>query len=438
MEEVPALTEICRLMASGALSPAELLDCCIGSLEATEERIRAWVTLDVDRAHDQARQLGSRPPDDAPLWGIPVGIKDIVDVAGLPTTAASRILAGNVAPADAPAVRCLRAAGAVVIGKTNTQEFAYGCVSPPTTNPWDAGRIPGGSSGGSAAAVVAGHCLGALGSDTAGSIRIPSALCGACGLKPRPGIVPADGVIPLAPTFDAVGPIARTVGDLGLLWGALTGRLVRLGGLLPRVVVAPESVLPELDPGVATAFYEAVRILDALAPSVRPATIPPFGAFDGPRSTVLMWEAMQVHRARGWWPARAAEYTDETREYLAYTDRTGSREATEAARRECERLGGLLASAIGEDEVLATPTVPCEAPTHAQAASKEEGSPRRPVVRDLTRIPGPVNVAGLAGLSVPCGFTPGGLPAGLHLVGKDEETLLRLGLAYERETKAGL
>lgn len=434
MEDFPDLAGARRLLASGALSPTELLDRCIAGIEATEPRVRAWITIDVDGARDQARRLGSHPPDDAPLWGIPVGIKDIVDVAGMPTTAASRILTGNVAGSDASAVERLRRAGAVVLGKTNTQEFAYGCVSPPTTNPWDAERIPGGSSGGSAAAVAAGHCLGALGSDTAGSIRIPSALCGVCGLKPRPGIVPTDGVIPLAPTLDAVGPIARTARDLALLWAALTGEPVGADGPLPRVAVAPETALPDLEPGVAAAFREAVGVLQSLAPGTRQATMPAFADFDAPRSRVLMWEALQVHRSRGWWPARAADYTDETREYLAHTDRSGSPEATEAARRECARLGGLLASAIGPDEVLVTPTVPCAAPTHAEAAAKEEGSPRRPVVHALTRIPGPVNVARLAGLSVPCGRTPAGLPAGLHLVGRDEATLLQLGSAYQRAT----
>jgi aspartyl-tRNA(Asn)/glutamyl-tRNA(Gln) amidotransferase subunit A len=436
MEGLPTLRHARRLLASGALSPAELLDRCTGGIEATEPEVRAWITLDLEGAREQARRLGDRPPGDAPLWGIPLGIKDIVDVAGLPTTAASKLLAGNVAPTDAPVVRRLREAGAVVMGKTNTQEFAYGCVSAPTTNPWDAGRIPGGSSGGSAAAVVAGHCLGALGSDTAGSIRIPAALCGACGLKPRPGMVPVEGVIPLAPTFDAVGPIARTVGDLHVLWEALSGRPAALDGPVPRIAVAPESALPELEAGVAAAWHEAVGLLRTLAPRTRQATIPSFGAFDVPRSTVLMWEAMQVHRSRGWWPAKAAGYTEETREYLTRTDQVGSPEATEAAWRECERLGQLLASGIEHGEVLVTPTVPCEAPAHAEAAIREEGSSRRPVVRTLTRIPGPVNVAGLAGLSIPCGHTPAGLPVGLHLVGKEEDTLLRLALAYEQERGA--
>jgi aspartyl-tRNA(Asn)/glutamyl-tRNA(Gln) amidotransferase subunit A len=434
MYDPRTLAEARRALASGAVSPAELLDACTARIEATEPRIRAWVTLDLDGANDQVRRLDAGARDDAPLWGIPVGVKDIVDVAGLPTTAASKILAHNVARSDASAVRLLREAGAVVLGKTNTQEFAYGCVSPPTTNPWDPARIPGGSSGGSAAAAAAGHCLGALGSDTAGSIRIPSALCGVCGLKPRPGIVPAEGTIPLAPSLDVVGPIARTVDDLGFLWEALTGHPATLGGPVPRVAVPPDSALPELEDDVAAAFSGAVGILRGLAPGTRQAVVPPFGSFDAPRATVLMWEALQVHRSRGWWPGRAADYTDETREYLAHTDRSGSPEAAEDARRECARLAGLLVSSFEPDEVLVTPTVPCEAPTHAEAAAVEDGHPRRPVVAKLTRIPGPVNVAGLAGLSIPCGFTTAGLPVGLHLVGKDEETLLRLGHAFERET----
>ena len=192
-------------------SAVELLDEHLARIDASEPATRAWTAVDREGALAQARELDAEGPDPArPLRGIPIGVKDVIDVAGLPTTAASRVLAGNVARSDAPVVARLRAAGAVIVGKTNTQEFAYGAVSPPTTNPWDPGRIPGGSSGGSGAALAAGHCLGALGTDTAGSIRIPAALCGVVGLKPRPGLVSLGGVIPLAPSLDVVGPMART------------------------------------------------------------------------------------------------------------------------------------------------------------------------------------------------------------------------------------
>ena len=264
-------------------------------------------------------------------------------MAGLPTTAASRVLAGNVARSDAPVVARLRAAGAVIVGKTNTQEFAYGVVSAPTANPHDLARIPGGSSGGSAAALAAGHCLGALGTDTAGSIRIPAALCGVVGLKPRPGIVPTDGVIPLAPSLDVVGPMARTAADVAVLWEVLSGQRIGLGGAGDlRIAYAPEAALPELEPEVASAYAEALDALGGIAARAREADVIPFASFDAPRSAMLMWEALQVHRSRGWWPERAGDYTEETRGYLRHAEANLTPERVEAARAECRRLAARL------------------------------------------------------------------------------------------------
>jgi aspartyl-tRNA(Asn)/glutamyl-tRNA(Gln) amidotransferase subunit A len=160
--------------------------------------------------------------------------------------------------------------------------------------------------------------------------------------------------------------------------------------------------------------------------------VAPFTSFDGPRSAVLMWEALEVHRSRGWWPDRAGDYTEETRGYLLHAEKNLSPGGVEAARAECRRLAAGLVSVFDDADVLVTPTVPCVAPTHEEAAQRSEGSPRRPIVMKLTRIPGPVNVAGLAALSVPCGLGAGGLPIGLQLIGRDEATVLRLGSAYER------
>ncbi len=420
-------------LRSGALSAADVLSACLDRMEESEAVVRAWTACDPSGAMDEAGRLDAARRHDLPLWGTPIGVKDIIDVAAMPTTAASRVLAGNVAIADAPIVARLRAAGAVVLGKTNTQEFAYGAVTPGTSNPSDPSRIPGGSSGGSAAALAAGHCLGALGTDTAGSIRIPAALCGVVGLKPRAGRVPLDGIIPLAPSFDVVGPMAGTVADVALLWEVMADQPVDLGGAGDlRVAFAPLAALPEMEPEVASAYAEALDALGGIAAGVRKGDVVPFASFDAPRSAVLMWEALQVHRSRGWWPARADDYTEETRGYLRHAQTNLTVEAVEAARAECRRLAARLASVLSGADVLVTPTVPCVAPTHEEAAARAEGSPRRPIVMKLTRIPGPVNTAGLAALSVPCGPGAGGLPAGLQLIGRDEETVLRLGAAYER------
>ncbi|MEA2591235.1 MAG: aspartyl-tRNA(Asn)/glutamyl-tRNA(Gln) amidotransferase subunit [Actinomycetota bacterium] len=411
----------------------EVLAACRDRIEQSEAAVRAWRTCDPDLARRGVEGMEAAERTELPLWGIPIGIKDMIDVAGMTTTGGSRVLAGTIADADAPVVSRLRAAGAVILGKTNTHEFAYGAVTPGTSNPWDLGRIPGGSSGGSAAALAAGHCLGALGTDTAGSIRIPAALCGVAGLKPRQQQVRTEGVIPLAPSFDVVGPMARTVEDVALLWEVLSGAPLELGGAGDlRVVCAPLDALPELEPEVASAYAGAVDAFRGMTASLRDADVPPFTSFDAPRSAVLMWEALEVHRSRGWWPDRAGDYTEETRGYLLHAEKNLSPGAVEAAWAECRRLAARLVSVFDDADVLVTPTVPCMAPTHEEAAQRSEGSPRRPIVMKLTRIPGPVNVAGLAALSVPCGLGAGGLPIGLQLIARDEETVLRLGCAHER------
>ncbi|HEU5003856.1 MAG TPA: amidase [Actinomycetota bacterium] len=428
------LTEARTLLASGALDPADLLAQCRGRIDASEERVKAWLAFAPGDAG-----AGALDPADRgrlPLWGIPLGIKDIIDVAGLPTTAASRVLAGAPPAArDAPAVRRLREAGALILGKTNTQEFAYGDVTPPTTNPWDAGRIPGGSSGGSAAAVAAGHCLGALGTDTAGSIRIPAALCALVGLKPRPGIVSLEGVIPLAPSFDTVGPLGRSVADVTVLWEVLSGATVdRPDAGELTVAAAPLGTLPPLAPEVATAYVDAVTRCSRLGRFLVRADIPAFADFDRPRSTVLMWEALQVHRSRGWWPDRRDAYTNETAGYLQRAETTLTEADADRARAECAPLAARLQEACVACDVLICPTVPKEAPTHAEAAQVDPGSPRRPVVMDFTRIPGAVNVAGLAALTIPFGKGEHGLPLGLQFIGRDEDRVLAFGLAFERAT----
>ncbi|MGH2718975.1 MAG: amidase family protein, partial [Actinomycetota bacterium] len=308
----PSIAEAQAALALGELSPEDLLNRCLACIDASESIVKAWRVVDRRGATEQARALDPAARATLPLWGIPVGIKDVIDVAGLTTTAASTVLAGTgPAVADAAAVARLRAAGAVIVGKTNTQEFAYGAVTPPTTNPRDEHRIPGGSSGGSAAALAAGHCLGALGTDTAGSIRIPAALCGVVGLKPRPGIVPVDGVIPLAPSFDVVGPMAGDIAGVATLWEALAGRPVGPRGTGRndevrdvrgvrdmkgvrdvrdvRVSATPFSALPEMEADVEAADLDAIAVCGRLTNSLPRASVPAFADFDVPRRTILMW-----------------------------------------------------------------------------------------------------------------------------------------------------
>jgi aspartyl-tRNA(Asn)/glutamyl-tRNA(Gln) amidotransferase subunit A len=420
-------------MAAGELTATDLVEACLRRIAETEPVVHAWNHVDAGGARAAAAQIDAS--DIRPLAGIPVGIKDIIDVAGMPTTASSRVLRGNVAGRDAPVVALLRQAGAVVIGKTNTHEFAYGYVTSPTTNPWDEGRIPGGSSGGSAAAVAVSDCLGALGSDTGGSIRVPAALCGVTGLKPRQGVLPMEGIVALSPSLDVVGPIARTVASLAEMWRALTGRGPAPSSEGARLASPIPESLPEMQPGVAAAYERALDALAGLGSLRRDIKVPKFEDFDMPRSAILLPEALEVHRKQGWWPGHSDEYTEETRRYLEFAENFFMPEMAEAGRVQAKRLAAELDAVFDDADVLAIPGSPIEAPTHEWAAGGDDPTEiRREVAMVLGRLPGAINVAGLAALAVPCGFTESGLPVGIQLVGRNEELLLRVALDFEKAT----
>ncbi len=430
------IAQTARTIASGELSPAELTNACLRRIEELEPTIKAFVTIDGEGALDQARRLTEELARSGPrsaLHGVPVGIKDLVDVEGLPTTASSRVLEGNVASSDAPVVAALRSAGAVIVGKTNTQEFAYGVVSAPTRNPWDTNRIPGGSSGGTAAAISAGMTLAGVGTDTAGSIRIPSSLCGISGLKPRPDVIPVDGIIPLAPSLDACGPMARTVADLRSLFEALDGGL----GSAPeasevRLAVPRSPEVAGADAEVQSAVDAAVSMLVDAGLSRSEVDLEPFADWDRPRSMPLMLEALEVHRSRGWYPGRVDRYTEETLGSLRYAERL-TPEKAEAIRAPLAPLVENLKSVFEEADVLVLPTTQTTAPTVDESSARDDGH-RTPVVRALTRLCGPVNVCRLAAMSIPCGFDSGGLPMGVHLVGRDETSLFAVAELYQSLT----
>lgn len=412
------------------MGPEELTSSCLARVEATEDQLQAWLQVDHDGALKQARDLSSFRQ--GRLWGIPVAVKDIIDVAGLPTTAASKVLAGNIASTDAPVVDALRRAGAVILGKTNTQEFAYGVVTSPTSNPWDLSRIPGGSSGGSAAAISARQCPAALGTDTAGSIRIPSALCGVSGIKPRPGLVSAEGVIPLSPSFDAVGPIARSAQDLRILLEVMSGGRLERGSGDFEVALVKNEALGELDSEVEKVYLAALDVVRSLATIQYTDTVD-FTDLGGPRLLFLMEEALEVHRSNGWWPARADDYRQETRNNLEFSENVKP-EDFERAREQLPGFVEKFRTFLDTSQLLITPTVGVPAPAKLGAESREAGRPRSPAVLSLTRIPGPVNAARLAAASIPCGFTSDGLPVGLHVIGDDEALILDFAEAFQRET----
>lgn len=362
-------------------------------------------------------------------------MKDIIDVEGFKTRAGSRVLSGDSPRSKtAPCLRPLVEEGVAILGKTNTHEFAYGYVSPPTVNPWDAARIPGGSSGGSAAAIASGMCLGALGSDTGGSIRVPSALCGITGLKPSWGVISTEGVIPLAPAMDVIGPMARTAEDVTLLWEVLSGRTTPdheqgFSFGVPDVDVFGS----DLEPSVGAAYTEAARLFGTWARSTGRPALPDFEEFDVPRGALIMPEALRVHRENGWWPERASLYSDEIADNLRFAESL-TPEAVEAGRERGRLLTDRFASAFDEFDVIIAPSVPCEAPTHEEAAESEPGSPRKPAAIKLGRIPSPVNMAGLAALSLPAGTGERGLPVSIQLMSRHESLILSLGRMFQRET----
>jgi aspartyl-tRNA(Asn)/glutamyl-tRNA(Gln) amidotransferase subunit A len=406
------LTEAAAAIAAGELSPAELLDACRARAAARED-LGAFVAM-------ADRQEG-RP---GPLRGIPVAIKDVADVAGLPTRAGSDATDATPAAADAPVVAALRGAGAVVLGKTATHELAYGVTTRAVRNPWARDRLAGGSSGGSAVAVAVGACPLALGSDTAGSCRIPAAHCGVAGMMARPGRLPVAGVVPLAPGLDTLGFLARSAADLAFAWTALTGETVDPARML-RVGVAPEAALGAVDPAAGAAAHDAARRLDTSPSAV---DVPAFDDFSRPRGTVIAALALEQHRARGWWPAHADAYDAAIASDLRAAERTGAG-ALLAARGRLDELARRLRDAIAGVEVLVLPTTPHAAPPRDDGGDLARADRRH--AAELTRLCGPVNIAGLAAVSVFGGLDDGGLPLGVQLVARDEATALAAAVACE-------
>ncbi|WP_167759111.1 amidase [Blastococcus sp. TF02A_35] len=421
----------------------ELTEAYLAAIDERDGDVNAYLTVTADRAREDAvraeRELrgGERR---GPLHGVPVALKDLVETSGIRTTGGSRILADNVPALDAPVAARLREAGTVLLGKTSTHEYAYGGTSNnphygPTRNPWDRDRIPGGSSGGSAAAVVSGTAPGAVGTDTCGSVRIPSSLCGCVGLKPTRGTVPFDGVLPLAPSLDHVGPITRTVVDAALLLDAMAGTSV--GGAavadVPRdlrgttVGVPTEYFLDLVDPGVAAAVRASLDLLAEAGATVREVDLGDLRPLVAAIFLRVRAEAQEVHRAT--FPSRSADYGADLAENLARPAPTDD-EREEAERVIREGVAALTA-ALGRVDVLATPTTPATAPPIGAGRVVVAGEDLH-IEEMLTGFTSAFNAAGVPALTVPCGLADG-LPVGLQLVGPAgaDGAVLRLGAAYE-------
>ena len=429
-----SISEVGALYRSGAVSPTEVAGLTLEQIERVDSKLKAFITITAESALDAARRAEQElrdGQDRGALHGIPVALKDLIDTAGIRTTAGSRVLANHVPSRDALIVRRLKEAGAVIIGKTNMQEFAYGVPHPDfgqTRNPWDLSRTAGGSSGGSAAAVVAGLCYAAVGTDTGGSIRVPAAYCGAAGLKPTYGLVSVDGIFPLSWSLDHAGPMARTSSDVALLLGVLVGgqpssfQPVSLNGLRLGVL-ADHRTGSEMQPAVQESFDQACTLLSQARAQMQDLTIPDLDLATGSLLTIVAPEASVAH-AR-WIKERPEDYAPLTRTQieLGFAVPSVSYVRMQQFRR---HLAAQFMEALNRVDAILSPTVPWVAPEKDPSIFGDEGDyeGRRTV---------PHNLTGLPAHSVLCGFSPDGLPIGLQVVTRPGADTLALGIgaAYE-------
>ena len=435
------IAEASDLVRSRKLSPVDLTRECLETIERLNPTLNAFITVTAESALQEA-QLAEKEIAHGdwrgPLHGIPIGLKDLIDTAGIRTTAGSAVFQDRVPTQDADVVKKLKAAGAVLVGKHNLHEFAYGGSSlisyfGPPRNPVNPEFITGGSSGGSAAAVASGMCYGAIGTDTAGSVREPAALCGIVGLKPTYGLVSTSGIIPLSLSLDHAGPITRTVEDAAILLDAVTEpstkcREALQQGIEQFVIGIPRRYFfDNLDPEVAAAVEKAIVRLTALASGLRELDL----AIDEDR-TLQSAEAYSYHRER---VASSPElYDPETLRRIRSGERV-TQSQYQSGLQNLQQVRREIAAKFGEVDVLVMPTTPIPAPRIADL--RKEASLLRPTELLLLRNTRPVNVWGLPAISVPCGFTERGLPIGLQIVGPSgsEAKVLRAAHAYEQFTQ---
>lgn len=414
----------------------ELLEAALAAIAEHNPRTNAFVLVDEAGARAAARAVDEerrRGVDRGPLHGIPISIKDLIDVAGQPTTAGSRVRRGHVATTDAPVVRRLREAGAVLIGKTNLHEFALGTTSEesaygPVRNPHDVARSAGGSSGGSAAAVATGMGVASIGTDTGGSIRIPAAACGVIGLKPSLGEVPTDGVVPLSKTLDHVGPLARTVEDAANVWAVLAGRpipridqrrtftLGALGGYFTALLTAD----------VRSAFEDALDRLRTCGVKVEPRTV------QGTDSIVDTYTNISLPEAAHWHAptleSRPTDYQAPVRERLE-RGRTIAAVSYVRAMETREQLRAAVDAALDGCDALVLPTLPIVAPLLGAVDVTMDLGETIPVRAAMLRLTQLFNVTGHPAISLP--IESAGLPVGMQLVGQRGGTEALISLAAQ-------
>lgn len=444
----PGIAQFATRLRARTISSVEATEACLQAIAARDPALNAFIHVTADRALAEARQADAELAaghDRGPLHGVPVSVKDLVDVRGVATTGGSRVRAADRAPADAAAIVHLRHAGAVLIGKTNLHEFAFGTTNEDSGfgaahHPRDPGRSPGGSSGGSAISVAAGMALGTVGTDTGGSIRIPSAACGLVGLKPTVGEISTDGVVPLSHTLDHLGPLALTVADAWLLFQALVGRPTPrpltpapLAGL--RVGVPTRYFCDVLQPSVRTAFENVLALLERAGARLAPVTIAHADDIAAVYLGIVLPEAAAYHSAT--LESVPERYTAAVRSrlemarYVLGEDYLRALAGRAALRRAVD-------AALTWHDILLLPTMPIVAPPLGVATVAIEGTdhPVRNLMLRLTQL---FNLTGHPAVSMPCGADADGLPIGLQVVGRRHETdvLMHVCLGIEAQLHAG-
>ena len=444
---------LARSLERRELSAEAITEECLAAIAKQDGSINAFITVFADDARAQAAEADAeiaRNRYRGPLHGIPICVKDIIDMAGVGTTAASHVRRGHVAEKDATTVARLRAAGAVIVGKTNLHEFALGTTNEdsafgPVRHPLDTTRSPGGSSGGSAAAVLAGMAVASIGTDTGGSVRIPAAVCGLVGLKPSFGEIPTDGVVPLSPTLDHVGPIARSSADVRILYEVLTAGSERTrptgtgsggrptGANDMRLAVLGGYFLELLDADVASAFNRACERLRDAGVELRDAVIPHTSEIASVYVHLALTEAAAYHATT--LERQPDDYTPSVRMRLEM-GRYILREDYLRALRGRDVLRGEVDDVLRRCDGLLLPTLPVPA-TALGRDTVRVGDSTQPVRNVMLRLTQLFNITGHPAITLPCGVTPAGLPVGLQLVGASNNTPGLLHLAETLQSYLG-
>jgi aspartyl-tRNA(Asn)/glutamyl-tRNA(Gln) amidotransferase subunit A len=450
-----SIDEAASLLRRKEVSPVDLVDASLARIERWNPELHAFLTILAEPARRRAKLAEKEilsGSDRGALHGIPISLKDNYYTRGIRTTAASKILSDFVPETDSDVARRLARAGAILLGKTNMHEFAYGITGEnphygSSRNPWAIQQISGGSSGGSAVAVATGMGFASMGTDTGGSIRIPSALCGIVGLKPTFGLVNVSGIVPLAISFDHAGPIARSVTDACIVLESVAGKY-------PKGVVRPDHQklregLParfrlgwpqhfyfeRLDDDVRRLVEATAKVFAPLGAEIQEVSLPNLVNSVDEATAAVVAEASRYHESQGYFPARAADYGEDVRGHLDFGHKLLAVDYLRAleAKRKVEED---FAAAFEKVDAIIAPTSSIPAPPIGKSEVPIAGQRETPVRAELLRLTRPANLTGHPAVSIPCGFTPQGLPVGLQLIAPhwSEARLLSIARAYEQST----